>query len=136
MEHAPVLPTSPMPHSPSQTQALVGQCKPKGKGLGWREERRQTKHTVPALNQVLYFPEVKSKGRREQRVRRKRQKEPERARSWEREGTVNHCSMKSQEASAQGKKESWRIVGSCGKRLGFRLCVSPWGKRLPPLPPH
>lgn len=55
-----------------------------------------------------------------------RQKEPESKEVGE-EGTVNHCSMKSQEASAQGKKESWRIVRGCGKHLDFLLCRSPWG---------
>ena len=44
-----------------------------------------------------------------------------------REGTVNHCSVKSQEASAQGKKETWRTVRSCREHRGFLLCISPWG---------
>lgn len=42
-------------------------------------------------------------------------------------GTVNHWSGKSQEASAEGKKESWRMVCGHRKRLGFLLCISPPG---------
>lgn len=34
------------------------------------------------------------------------------------------------------KKESWRIVRSCGKHLGFLLCISPWGKKAASLPLH
>ena len=108
-------------------------------GLGWKEQRRQTKHTAPALSQVLYFPEVMAKGgggvgwggmgRKTEKARESEEVGGE--------GTVNHCSMKSQEASAQGKKESWRIVRGCGKHLDFLLCRSPWGgERLPPLPLH
>ena len=46
-----------------------------------------------------------------------------------REGTVDHCSVKSQEASAQGKKESWKIIHSCGKHLSFFLYISAWEKK-------
>lgn len=74
-EARPFLPTPPKPHSPGQTQDLVNPYEPKGKGLDGREQKRQTKHTTPALNQVLYFPEVMAKGRRVGRVRRERQKE-------------------------------------------------------------
>lgn len=57
----------------------MGRYELRGKGLGWREQRRQTKHSAPALNQVLYFPEVMAKERKGEGEMRK----TERARKWE-----------------------------------------------------
>ena len=48
-----------------------------------------------------------------------------------REGTVNHCSVKSQEASAQGEKETLRTVRSFREHHGFLLCISPWAATAP-----
>lgn len=76
-------PQNPKPPSPGQIQTLESVA---GEALGWKEQRRQTKHTAPALSQVLYFPEVMAKGRRKGRARKGRQKEPERARRWEERG--------------------------------------------------
>lgn len=68
---------------------------------------------TPALGQVLYFSEVTAK--RRETARRDRQSQREQGDG--RKGTVNHWSSKSQEASAQGKKESWRMVRGHGERL-------------------
>ena len=51
-----------------------------------------------------------------------------------REWTVNHCCVKSQEASAQGKKETWRTVRSCREHHVCLLCISPWGEKAATAP--
>lgn len=84
-----------------------------GTVLVGRPQRRHTKHTAPALNQVLYFSEVTAK--------RRTARETDRARESEvvgRKGTVNHWSSESQEASAQGKK---RVLEN-----GLRPREAPW----------
>lgn len=96
-----------------------------GGGAQGGEQRRQTKHTAPALSQVLYFPEVMAKrgwwgwGEEDRKSQREQ--------GGGRRGDSKPLFYKSQEASAQGKKESWRIVRGCGKHLDFLLCRSPWG---------
>lgn len=56
-------------------------------------------------------------------MRSGRQKEPERARRWGRERTVNHCSIKSQEVSAQGKKKSPGEPSAAAGSISFSFCV-------------
>ena len=69
-------PLSPTPPHHWGRPSLWWVCnQPRGKGLSCREQRRQTKHTTPALSHVLYFPEVMAKGW-EVGVRKGSQKEP------------------------------------------------------------
>lgn len=57
----PLLPTPQITPSTSQTQDQVQDQAVGGGGAQGGEQRRQTKHTAPALSQVLYFPEVMAK---------------------------------------------------------------------------
>lgn len=69
-------PSSPDPETPlTRPNPHFGKC---SRG-GFRLEgaKKATKHTAPALSQVLYFPEVMAKGRRKGRARKGRQSQRE-----------------------------------------------------------